>query len=167
MNIYVRWFFVVLFFSSLTSFIGEHQPAKGLDVGEIAPDFNIKTVNDGGLVKKLSSMRGQYVVLSFWTTDDAQSRMRNVALNGAFEHCVNRNVAFISVSFDEYLSVFQESIRMDGISTPFRFAETEGERSDLYDKYNLGKGLTNFLLDDHGMIIAKNISASELSSYLK
>jgi hypothetical protein len=30
----------------------------------------------------------------------------------------------------------------------------------------LGRGFTNYLLDDNGVIIAKNISAAELSAYL-
>jgi hypothetical protein len=44
--------------------------------------------------------------------------------------------------------------------------DTAGEKSKLFRKYELKGGLTNYLLDENGMIIAKNISVAELSSYL-
>ena len=49
---------------------------------------------------------------------------------------------------------------------PTCFVETKGEYSGLFKKYRLGRGFTNYLLDDNGVIIAKNISAAELSACL-
>mgnify|MGYP001511980262 CR=1 FL=1 len=76
------------------------------------------------------------------------------------------HVKMVSVSFDEYQSIFEETIRKDQIVTPTCFVETKGEYSGLFKKYRLGRGFTNYLLDDNGVIIAKNISAAELSAYL-
>ena len=61
----------------------------------------------------------------------------------------------VSVSFDEYQSIFEETIRKDQIVTPTCFVETKGEYSGLFKKYRLGRGFTNYLLDDNGVIIAK------------
>ena len=72
----------------------------------------------------------------------------------------------VSVSFDEYRSVFEETVRKDQIVTPACFVETEGEDSELYRRFRLNRGFANYLLDENGVIIAKNISADELSSYL-
>ena len=44
--------------------------------------------------------------------------------------------------------------------------ETEGEDSGLFKKYRLNRGFTNYLLDGNGVIIAKNISAADLSAYV-
>ncbi len=96
------------------------------------------------IATELSDLKGKYVLLSFWASYDAQS----------------------SVSFDEYQSIFEETIRKDQIVTPTCFVETKGEYSGLFKKYRLGRGFTNYLLDDNGVIIAKNISAAELSAYL-
>ncbi|EXY84457.1 hypothetical protein M104_2274 [Bacteroides fragilis str. 1007-1-F  len=35
----------------------------------------------------------------------------------------------------------------------------------MFKKYRLNRGFTNYLLDGNGVIIAKNISAAELSAY--
>ena len=78
----------------------------------------------------------------------------------------NENVEMVSVSFDEYQSIFKETVRKDQIVTPTCFVETKGESSGLFKKYRLGRGFTNYLLDENGVIIAKNISAAELSAYL-
>lgn len=88
----------------------------------------------------------------------------NASLSNALRS-TSQDVEMVSVSFDEYQSVFQETIRKDQIVTPTCFAETKGENSGLFKKYRLNRGFTNYLLDGNGVIIAKNISAAELSAY--
>ena len=112
----------------------------------------------------LTDLKGKYVLLSFWASYDAQSRMQNASLSNALRS-TSQDVEMVSVSFDEYQSVFQETIRKDQIVTPTCFAETKGESSGLFKKYRLNRGFTNYLLDGNGVIIAKNISAAELSAY--
>ncbi|WP_071149592.1 thioredoxin family protein [Bacteroides ndongoniae] len=163
---YVKWVFVVLLISSLTSFVEKDKPTGGLNVGDIAPDFEIQTMSANQSVHELSDLKGRYVLLSFWASYDAQSRMQNASLNNALRASANNNVELVSVSFDEYKSVFEETVRKDQMVTPTCFVETEGESSGLFKKYRLSRGFSNYLLDDNGVIIAKNISAAELSSYL-
>lgn len=163
---HVKWIFVVLLVSSLTSFVSKDKPTGGLNVGDIAPDFEIQSMSDEQPSNDLSSLKGKYVLLSFWASYDAQSRMQNASLSNALRQVALKNVEMVSVSFDEYRSVFEETVRKDQIVAPACFVETEGENSDLYKRYRLNRGFTNYLLDDNGVIIAKNISAAELSAYL-
>ena len=94
--------------------------------------------------------------------------MRNIELNRALldEENTQIRIEFVSVSFDDYASIFRETVRKDGIVGAGCFVETEGIKSSIFKDYNLKKGFTNYLLDENGMIIAKNISVAELSSYL-
>ena len=164
---YAKWIFVVLLISSLTSFVEKDKPTGGLNVGDMAPDFKIQTMSAEQSQTELSDLKGKYVLLSFWASYDAQSRMQNASLSNALHSTSpNNNVEMVSVSFDEYQSIFEETIRKDQIVTPTCFVETKGEYSGLFKKYRLGRGFTNYLLDDNGVIIAKNISAAELSAYL-
>lgn len=163
---YVKWIFVVLLISSLTSFVEKDKPTGGLNVGNIAPDFKIPTMTGGQSEADLSELKGKYVLLSFWASYDAQSRMQNASLSNALRSTTRSNVKMVSVSFDEYQSIFKETVRKDQIVTPTCFVETKGESSGLFKKYDLDRGFTNYLLDDNGVIIAKNISAAELSAYL-
>ena len=164
---YVKWFFVVLLIGSLTSFVEKDKPTGGLNVGDIAPDFKIQSMSAGQPLAELSDMKGKYVLLSFWASYDAHSRMQNASLSNVLRSASrNDNVEMVSVSFDEYQSIFKETVRKDQIVTPTCFVETKGESSGLFKKYRLGRGFTNYLLDENGVIIAKNISAAELSAYL-
>ena len=143
------------------SFVGKDTPTEGLTIGDKAPEFKI--CGDKQLVN-LKDLRGKYVLLSFWASYDADSRMKNVTLN----HVVGKtdNVEMVSVSFDDYKSIFNETIKKDRITTSNCFVELSGNRSDIYKTYRLHKGFKNYLLDENGVIIAKDIEASELLSYI-
>ena len=90
--------------------------------------------------------------------------MQNATLN----HAISKadNVEMVSVSFDEYKSIFNETIKQDQISTSKCFVELKGQKSNLYKTYRLQRGFKNYLLDENGVIIAKDVKASDLSSYL-
>ena len=163
---HVKWIFVVLLISSLTSFVEKDKPTGGLNVGDIAPDFKIKTMStEQQPIQNLSKMKGKYVLLSFWASYDAQSRMQNASLSNALRS-TSQDVEMVSVSFDEYKSIFNETIKKDQISTSNCFVELAGVSSDLYQTYRLKRGFKNFLLDENGVIVAKDVTVSELSSYL-
>ena len=155
--------FVVLVMVSFffLSFVGKDTPTEGLTIGDRAPEFKI--CGEKQLVD-LKDLRGKYGLLSFWASYDANSRMQNASLS----HAISKvgNVEMVSVSFDDYKSIFNETIKKDQISIANCFVELDGENSELYQTYRLNKGFKNYLLDENGIIIAKNINAKQLSSYL-
>lgn len=159
----VKWIFVVLIISSLISFsfVGKNTLTEGLTIGDKAPTFTI--CGEKQLID-LKDLRGKYVLLSFWASYDALSRMQNATLNHAVAQA--DNVEMVSVSFDEYKSIFNETIKKDQISTSNCFVKLAGVSSDLYQTYRLKRGFKNFLLDENGVIVAKDVTVSELSSYL-
>ena len=120
MRYYVNWFFVVILISSLTSFIEKDRPVEGLSIGEYAPDFvmngDASNATDS-VYSSLSALHGNYVLVNFWASYDAASRMRNIELNRALldEEDTQHSVKFVSVSFDNYVSIFRETVRKDGI----------------------------------------------------
>ena len=115
---YVKWIFVVLLIGSLTSFVEKDKPTGGLNVGDIAPDFKIQSMSAGQPLAELSDMKGKYVLLSFWASYDAHSRMQNASLSNVLRSASrNENVEMVSVSFDEYQSIFKETVRKDQIAS--------------------------------------------------
>lgn len=92
--------------------------------------------------------------------------MNNAELNYTVNNSV-LPVKMVSVSFDEYLSILNETVKEDHINIKNCYVETMGEKSDLYRTYRLYKGFNNYLLNDKGVIIAKNISASDFRTYIK
>ena len=162
---HVKWIFVVLLICSLTAFVEKDKPTGGLSEGDVAPDFKIESASNEQPAFKLGDLKGKYVLLSFWASYDAQSRMQNASLSNALRS-TSQDVEMVSVSFDEYKSIFNETIKKDQISTSNCFVELAGVSSDLYQTYRLKRGFKNFLLDENGVIVAKDVTVSELSSYL-
>ncbi len=166
MKSYAKWILIAFFMCALVSFVDKDKPTKGLNVGDSAPNFEIKILSEQDSTIDLTELKGRYVLLSFWASYDAQSRMQNVSLSNALR-LEDSKIKMVSVSFDQYKSIFDETIKKDQIVTPSCFVETKGEKSKLYDRYSLKSGFSNYLLDENGIIIAKNISADELSAYLQ
>jgi len=162
----VKWLFVIFLFCSLTSFVEKDQPAGGLNLGATAPDIHLQPMDAGQAAQTLSGKRGHRVLLSFWASYDAASRLRNANLSYAIGQAGIENVELVSVSLDTYASIGYETVRMDQIALRQCFVELGGEKSDVFRHYELEEGFSNYLLDEHGVIIAKDISADEIPAYL-
>lgn len=159
----VKWIFVVLIFSSLTSFIGKGKPTIGLTMGHVAPDFKLENINRSNL--HLLDMNGDYILLSFWSAYDAESRIRNIELNCAVQ-ATAVNVKMVSISFDEYPSIFNEAVRQDDINSAICAVETAGRLSPIFLKYKLNKGFKTYLLNRDHVIVAIDLDAKKLSRFI-
>ncbi len=165
----VKWIFVVLLASSLTSFVEKNKTFSGLNVGDAAPEIDIKNNNDESASKSLehpqfnlSSLKGKYVVLSFWASYDANSRIQNIQLSNMLKSFPNDKIEMVSISYDDFESIFKETIRKDQIVTSNLFIDLDGHQSEIYRDYKLDRGFNNYLLDGNGIIVAKNISVADL-----
>jgi len=163
---HVKWFFVVLLICSLTSFVGKDQHAGGLSIGTKAPDIHLQPMDAEQSVQTLSEKRGHMVLLSFWASYDAASRLRNANLSYALSQVDPESVELVSVSLDEREAVCEEAVRMDQIARRQSYKELSGEESEIYQAYDLEEGFSNYLLNAEGEIIAKNISANDIPAYL-
>ena len=161
----VKWIFVILFIA-LVSFVDKDNIFNGKDVGDKAPQFMLSSNSEDEHPLSLDQFKGNYVLLSFWASYDAASRMQNVQLSKAVAQMPSQ-VRMVSVSFDEYRSVFDETIKRDRLDPAICFVELEGEKSSLYKQYGLKKGFKNYLLNPEGVIIAKDVDADELFCHLQ
>lgn len=133
-------------------------------MGNVAPDFSL-----GDDEKKcLEALKGNYVLLSFWASYDASARTNNTLFDHALKDLSqNQSVKMVSVSFDEYASIFDETIKQDRLESSHCYVDVSGEASNLFGKYHLDRGFSNYLLDKEGIIIAKNITPDQLVDYIK
>ena len=75
--------FLLYYYKFLDFFCEKDKPTGGLNVGDMAPDFKIQTMSAEQSQTELSDLKGKYVLLSFWASYDAQSRMQNASLSNA------------------------------------------------------------------------------------
>ena len=159
----VKPIFVVSVFSSLISFSFNESSdyTETLTLGDKAPEF---VLGENKQSLNLQNPSGDYTLLSFWASYDAVSRMENAKLNHLLEN--SARVKMISISFDSYQSVYQAAIKQDKVDASNCHWEMEGEKSDIFRSYDLKDGFKNYLLDKDGVIVAKNLTADDLDSYL-
>ena len=93
--------------------------------------------------------------------------MNNFLLPGLQDLCVSRTSFSwgIPVDFDPKHVVYVWLDALTNYITKIGY-DADGNSSDLFKTYRLNKGFKNFLLDKNGVIVAKDITPSQLSSYL-
>ena len=160
----VKWFFVVLVFSSLISLSFDRRKTitDELSLGMKAPELVL--CNETKPLD-LQTGKGRYTLVSFWASYDAASRANNASLSHTAGN--DARIRMVSISFDRYESVYKASVGQDKGNSAHCYWEMDGENSEIYKSYGLKKGFTNDLLDHDGVIIAKNVTADELQAFLK
>ncbi|MCE2615465.1 MAG: TlpA family protein disulfide reductase [Phocaeicola sp.] len=160
----VRLIFILLLATSIfsVSFIGIDSHVEGLSVGDKAPYFTLH--EDNGHDMNLKMLQGNLVLVSFWASYDASSRIQNATLSHVIGKAANR-IKMVSVSFDDYESIFKEAIKQDNISSENCYLVRIDRSSELYKTYKIRKGFRNYLLNERGEIVAKDITPSQLKAY--
>ncbi|MCC8146653.1 MAG: thioredoxin family protein [Bacteroidales bacterium] len=145
-----------LFFFPLF-FIGagekEIQFTEGIQPGSLAPEINLQGID---------LMDKDYVLLQFWAAYDPESRATNTRMHNVITQAGTNDIQLISISLDEHPAVFKGVIKADRLDESTQFNEPSGKNSDVYKNYKLQNGFNNWLIDSKGMIVAKNVSPSEV-----
>lgn len=115
----------------------------------------------------LADMRGKYVLVNFWASTDAQSRIQAKEYDRIAQNYSADRFSHVGVNTDSNKSLFREIMRRDGID-----AESQHNYSDVVnpgrmtDDWHLKNGLRSYLIDPVGYIVAVNPSDETLEKYL-
>ena len=141
----------------LVFFAGNSSNPVSGRLGYIAPNFSIE--NETNCVE-LQQKKGNYVLLTFWTSTDAKSRIANVQYDRTVKEL--KGIDYVAVNFDRSFGVYNEMVKIDGLDKASQFYGCNGQESSLYSRYGLKKGMKTFLLDKAGRVVAENPNPKEL-----
>ena len=155
----------VVFFAMLLSlFTASTNLAVDGSKGSTAPVFKFE---NSVTVMSIDKMKGEWVLLQFWASTDAQSRI-DVNRYASIESSLNTGqdksqFRFIGVNLDNSEVLFKEISRRDGLSRNTQFY-AEGNRANrIKSAYHLDRdGFSAFLIDPNGKIVAKNPTKEQL-----
>lgn len=133
-------------------------------VGAYAPNFSI---SGHDTTFALSNTRGHYVLINFWTSADAESRIRT----NQYDHAIstankNGDLQFASINFDRSEKLLDKIIKNDALRKQSQFFDKDGINSEVYKMFHLNEGFNSFLLDKEGKIIAVNPDMQKLTDLM-
>lgn len=126
-------------------------------VGKDAPLFSL-TNNHGSA--DIQEMRGKYILLSFWSASDAQSRIDNAIYASAIQD--NEKMQLVSVNLDADKTLWQQIIMIDNLDASRQYSSTDVTRGDIIADYHLKTGNRAYLINPEGKIEAVNPSVNQL-----
>ena len=130
-------------------------------IGYTAPGFSVE--NDGSKVE-LQKLRGNYVLVSFWSSTDAESRIATIAYDRLARN--HAEMEFVAVNYDPSAAVFDEIVKIDALAAESQFRDAEGSASSIYKAYRLEDGYCSMLISPEGKIVAVNPSEETIESYI-
>jgi peroxiredoxin len=133
-------------------------PGAELVPGNPAPDFELKDTTGKSL--RLSSLRGEVVVLHFWATWCPYCLEEMEALETLFGQHRGRGFAPVSVNVGETSAAIGEAMRSRRVSYPI-LLDAESAAAKLYGVTGIP---TSFILDRNGTVRFKILGKVEVKS---
>ncbi len=145
-------------------FIKKTKNIKKLSVGNEAPDITLP--DPDGKTVKLSSLKGNYVLIDFWASWCRPCRTENPNNVKLYKKYHNKGFEIYAVSLDRDKNAWLKAIKDDNLTwihvSDLKFWQSEGAQI-----YNVKAIPHTVLLDKDGKIIANGLRGDALAKKLK
>lgn len=131
---------------------------KAPEIEKRAPD---------GSIKKLTDLRGKYVLIDFWASWCGPCRMENPNVVRVYNQYKDKGFDIFSVSLDQDKGRWTKAIEADGLIWENHVSDLQGWQSDVVRQYNFNGIPHTVLIDPEGKIVATNLRGPSLEKKLK
>ena len=129
------------------------EPEVGLEIGNIAPDFTLQTI-DGNTVT-LSDFRGKIVMVNIWVADCEGCMDEMAHMQAVFDKWSDEELMILAINATDSAVTVKESINDRGLTFPI-LVDQRGQVSGDYRKFGAP---TTFFIDGKGIVKAIQHSA--------
>ena len=133
--------------------------------GMKAPRFEVKGVD--GLTVSPSDMKGRFVIVNFWSSTDADSRIAVDLYNNYVDAQPSGKISLVSINIDSDKKLIGEIMRRDRLNVNSQYTFDAGQSQDIIRRNNLDRGVNSYLVSPEGRIVAVNPSLSTIRTFVK
>ena len=161
---------IALFFAIVLSSATDDFNKKGSQTTDQIPAILTSLID--GTPFTADTLRGKMIVINFWASYHAESRMNsyllvNLANSYKEQSFFNGNgLQVVSISLDRYKSPLKRAIEIDGTQAFYHICDYLGAESSLVKSFNITQPI-NLLVDGNGQIIARDFEVKEIEQTLK
>lgn len=135
--------------------------SKNTSVGAVAPDFSAPSPS--GEFLALSDVKGKVTLIDFWAAWCRPCRAENPNVVKVYNKYKEKGLSIIGVSLDKTAEAWKKAISDDGLA--WNHVSNIAYFDDAIAKlYNVDAIPATFLLDENGVIIAKNLRGPALEA---
>ncbi|MDT0539808.1 TlpA disulfide reductase family protein [Croceitalea sp. P059] len=140
--------------------VGEKiNKAKGTEIGSVAPNFSGPTPN--GETLALNDVKGKITLIDFWAAWCKPCRAENPNIVSVYEKYKDKGLNVLGVSLDRKENDWLNAIETDGLAWN-HISNLQYFQGPIAQLYNVNAIPAAFLLDENGVIIAKNLRGPAL-----
>ena len=136
---------------------------KEIQIGDTFVDFELNDPNE--TPKKLSSLRRKVTLLEFWASWCGPCRAENPNLVKTYEKYNPKGFEIFAVSLDNNKKGWLDAIKKDNLNW-IQTSDLNGDRNKAALIYGVSGIPDNFLIDENGIIVARNLRGEELNEKL-
>jgi cytochrome c biogenesis protein CcmG, thiol:disulfide interchange protein DsbE len=156
---------IALSIAALGLVISDSLRDKVVKVGDIAPEFNVRT--ESGLTLTRQNFGGKVLILNFWATWCPPCIEETPSLNALAKEYGPKGVVVLGVSIDKNQEKYKRFLDRFGI----RFPMTRDAGHQLADIYGTYQFPETYIIDRNGKVVQKVISNTnwtgpEIKSFL-
>ncbi|WP_299060946.1 TlpA disulfide reductase family protein [uncultured Polaribacter sp.] len=137
---------------------------KALKIGDKFVDVESK--NQKGELSKLSKFYGKIILLEFWASWCGPCRQENPNLVNTYKKFNSKGFEIFAVSLDIDKESWLKAIKKDNLPWE-QVSDLKGEKNEVSLIYGVSEIPDNFLIDENGFIIERNLRGQELNSKLE
>jgi peroxiredoxin len=131
------------------------------EVGVVAPEISLP--NPEGVKIPLAALKGRVVLLSFWASWSPESMEYNSKLPELYKKYNKMGFEIYQISLDKNRETWIRAIRNNNLMwiqvNDFKFWDSEAVKV-----YNITNLPTSFLINKHGVIVARNVAVDNLEN---
>jgi peroxiredoxin len=139
-------------------------PDAKIKVGDKAPDFSAKTPTGTDL--SLNESLGKVTIIDFWASWCGPCRKENPKVVALYNQYHDKGLNIIGVSLDKEDSKWKEAIEKDQL-TWNHVSNLMFWQDPIAQEYEVRAIPATFILDENGIVVAKNLRGKKLENKIK